>query len=74
MGMDLPAGAHMAATRKSFACTRVRARNGRELGRGRGNRPSWRFLFFLLFFFYYFLFQFMDFKLDSKPVQTLTQF
>jgi hypothetical protein len=30
--------------------------------------------FFLLFFFYYFLFQFMDFKLDSKPVQTLTQF
>jgi hypothetical protein len=50
MGMDLPAGAHMAATRKSFACTRVRARNGRELGRGRGNRPSWRFLFFSFVF------------------------
>jgi hypothetical protein len=29
---------------------------------------------FLLFFFYYFLFQFVDFKLDSKSVQTLTQF
>jgi hypothetical protein len=28
----------------------------------------------LLFFFYCFLFQFIDFKLDSKPVQTLTQF
>ena len=27
MGMDLPAGAHMAATRKTFACARVRARS-----------------------------------------------
>jgi hypothetical protein len=39
-----------------------------------GIGPVGGFFFFLLFFFYYFLFQFMDFKLDSKPVQTLTQF
>ena len=32
-----------------------------------------RFSHFVVFF-YYFLFQFMDFELDSKPVQTLTQF
>jgi hypothetical protein len=77
-GPTIQCQVYICARERSLAQGPAQSAPGRKDPRGNGPKQGdlaqLEVSLFLLFFFYGFLFQFIDFKLDSKPVQTLTQF